>query len=307
MLRERKIQIVRQALKQQGKNLGEGEYAFFCPKHDHRPDRVVGQLGLNIDSGKFHCWSCGFSGKNLLPILEKGSQEYREYQLSLCEKVEQVEKWFEAPVLPREFRSLSRNWGGIFYRNAVSYLHERGLSDRDIFWWKLGYCEDGEYRGRIVIPSFDDIGLLNFFTARAIDPHNSWRYKNGNFSKDIIFNDYMIDWRNPVTLVEGPFDSFKAGENSIPVLGSFLSPGTKLFNRIVLAGIDVFIAFDADAEEKQNSVIESLLSYGVTSWAMRVKGKKDVGEMSKDEFSSLKRSAYRISAGSDFLRWKVTS
>ena len=32
--------------------------------------------------------------------------------------------------------------------------------------------------------------------------------------KNIIFNDLLIDWNKPITLVEGPFDSIKMG-NSI--------------------------------------------------------------------------------------------
>jgi hypothetical protein len=38
------------------------------------------------------------------------------------------------------------------------YLAKKRLTKADILKWKIGYCFSGEYRNRIIIPSFDDDG-----------------------------------------------------------------------------------------------------------------------------------------------------
>ena len=38
---------------------------------------------------------------------------------------------------------------------------------QDIIKWKIGYCFSGEYRNRIIIPSFNDNGDCSYFTIPA--------------------------------------------------------------------------------------------------------------------------------------------
>ena len=40
-------------------------------------------------------------------------------------------------------------------------LKKRGLSAHDIIKYNIGYCEDGEYTKKIIIPSYDLNGKLN--------------------------------------------------------------------------------------------------------------------------------------------------
>lgn len=292
-------------MKQPGRSLGNDEYAFFCPKHGARPDRVVGQLGINVSTDKFNCYSCGFSGKTLLFLFEKNSSEWNEYRESLAQhKPKEAVKRFETPVLPDEFRTLSKEWKSPYYSGAISYLRSRGVDFQDIVRWKLGYCEDGPYKNRIIIPSFDEMGFLNFFTGRSFYESKD-RYFNGNFCRDIIFNDYLVDWRNPVVITEGPFDAFKVVRNAIALQGSLLSTGTKLFNKIVLSGTSVFLALDQDAFEKQLDIAGNFMSYGSVCYIVPLGGRKDVGEMSKEEFSKAKVNAVRLQCELDLLKLRI--
>ena len=289
-----------------GKSLGHDEVAFFCPKHGARPDRVIGQLSVNLNTDKFHCWSCGFSGKKLTSLLEKGSEEWKEYveSLDLSKPEDKISKQYDTPKLPQEFRTLSKEWKSPYYSAAMSYLTKRGLSYEDILLWKLGYCEEGEYKNRIIIPSFDENGFLNFFTARSFYDGSS-RYKNGNFSKDIIFNDYLIDWKKSVTITEGPFDAFKIKDNVIALQGSSLTRGTKLFSKIVLSGVDVFFAMDSDAYNKQLKIIEELISYGTECRFVSLRGKKDAGEMTHEEFEDAKNHAFLVKNEFDLAKLRI--
>lgn len=307
MQRERKVQLLRQTFKQSGKNLGHDEIAFFCKNHGSNPNRVIGQLSVNLKTDKFHCWTCGLSGKNLLYLFEKNSPEWIEYRDELSGNKEvQEEKKFDVPALPKEFKSFSKVSRSLVYRAGMQYLNDRGLSQKEINLWKLGYCEDGDFRNRIIIPSFDELGFLNFFTGRALYD-SMQRYKNGNFSKDIIFNDYMIDWRKPVTVTEGPFDAFKVGKNAIALQGSLLSTGTKLFSKLVLSGVEVYFAMDKDAYFKQLSIIETMISYGVVCKFINIGKFKDVGEMTHEKFLEAKAKARTIRNDIDVLKMRMCS
>ena len=80
----------------------------------------------------------------------------------------------------------------------------------------------GDFAYRIVVPSYNSEGRLNYFVARAWVP-KKMKYKNPTAQKDeIIFNESLIDWEKDVYLCEGVFDSFFL-DNSLVLLGKKLS------------------------------------------------------------------------------------
>lgn len=308
MERERKLQAIRSTLGREEFSKGD-EFIFFCQPGVGRCQTVhhKPKLSVNLRTDHFHCWICGFSGRNLVPLLPRGSEERRAYLEELHgPKVEEPvpERTFEAPSLPAGFKSLSRPGRGPYHQAAMAYLADRGLGTDDILRWKLGYCEDGEYKNRIIVPSFDEYGRLNFCVGRAFydDPR---KYKHGLLSKDIIWNDYLVDWTKPVTVTEGPFDAFKAYDNVVALQGSLLSRRSKLFSKIVLSGVDTFFAMDDDAFDKQLGIVGNLVSYGVTCLLVPLGGRKDVGEMTKEEFVRAKGRAVPIRSESDLLKARV--
>ncbi len=297
---------MRELLGHETKRKGD-EIVFFCPKHGRKAGRTEGQLSVNLSSEEFNCWSCGFKGRNLVQLFVKGSPARREYIAEVESRTRPLtkpEKEFEPCVLPQEFRTLSRDWGSLHQRSALRYLFDRGLDLDDVFKWKLGYCESGEYAHRIIVPSFDEYGCLNFFTGRAYY-NNPRRYKTGNLCKDIIFNDYLIDWSKPLTITEGPFDAFKVGQNVAALQGNILAENSRLFTKIIFSGVDVYFAMDQDAFKRQLFLIEMLFSYGVNCYYVPLLGKKDVGEMSKDEFVHAKTKAFPAKSSTDLLKLRM--
>jgi DNA primase len=191
--------------------------------------------------------------------------------------------------LPEEFTSLcSKNIPatGIY---ASRYLEKRGLTKADILRWKIGYCFSGEYRNRIIIPSFDDSGDCSYFVARSYTG-DSYKYKNPRASKDIVFNELFINWNDDLVLVEGIFDALVAG-NAVPILGSTLRTNSELIRKIVLNDTPVYIALDPDAREKENKIIQTLLRYDIEMYKIDVSGYEDVGSMSKEIFKKRKNNA----------------
>jgi DNA primase len=190
--------------------------------------------------------------------------------------------------LPEEFISLAGAVPatGVY---AHKYLYSRGITKADILKWKIGYCFGGEYRNRIIIPSFNDDGDVSYFIARSYNG-DSYKYKNPRTSKNIVFNELYIDWNEDLTIVEGVFDAIIAG-NSVPILGSTLRSDSDLIRKIVYNDTPVYVALDPDAREKENKIIETLLKYDVELYKIDVSDHEDVGTMPKETFRERKQKA----------------
>jgi len=310
--REKKLRALRRVLgDEQIKKANE--VVFFCPRKeciDYVTKFNAPKLSVNLETDCFHCWVCEYKGRTLVPLLRmKGNTpELQEYldELDTSKGPHVVEeKQYDVPVLPEEFRTLSHEWNSPYYKCAMKYLSSRGVYERDIVRMKLGYCESGEYKYRIIVPSFDEFGELNFFSGRLFYGTNPLRYLHGNFCKDIVYNDYLIDWNKPIVLTEGPFDVIKAGENAIALQGNIINENRKLFRKIVTNGVDVYFAMDTDAFKKQLEIIELFMSYGVESYYVNLFGKKDVGSMSNAEFLAAKKKAIKVKTGFDLLKIRI--
>jgi DNA primase len=205
--------------------------------------------------------------------------------------------------IPTEYRTLVSEVYPLSSAPARKYLRERGISKQDIIQWKIGYCVSGEYSGRIIVPSFDEDGNLNYFIARSYD--GNWKkYMNPPASRNIVFNDLMIDWTEDIVIVEGVFDAIKAGKNSIPLLGSRLREDSILFQKIVKYNPKVYLALDPDAEIKSANLIKKMLTYGVELYKVEITPYSDVGEMSKDQFLERKAAAKPVSSSfGDFFEY----
>ena len=204
--------------------------------------------------------------------------------------------------LPSEFQTLTGRTHPASARVPLNYLRKRAVVEKDVLFWKIGYCASGEYKNRIILPSFDDDGYCNFFTSRTYDP-NIWPpYLNGPGNKDIIFNELLIDWEREVTLLEGVFDAIVAGENSIPLLGSTLREDSRLFRKIVINDTPVLLGLDADAHKKAMKLVKALLAYDVEVRLMDTSGYKDIGEMPRDVFQERKDKASFIDSDAYLLK-----
>jgi DNA primase len=195
----------------------------------------------------------------------------------------------ESVELPENFVSLCSGSVPATGKHAMRYLLSRGVTKRDIIKWKIGYCFDGEYRNRIIIPSFDENGDCSYFIARSYSG-DSYKYKNPRASRDIVFNDLFINWNSDLMLVEGVFDAIVCG-NAVPILGSTLRPGSDLLRKIVYNDTPIYIALDPDAAPKERRIIKMLLEYDIELYKIDVSGYEDVGSMPKEVFEERKNNA----------------
>ena len=273
------------------------ELLFACPKCGHHKRK----LSVNVDKNMFKCWVCDYRGRSIVRLVKRfGSytqlQKWR--QLSGGVELDRFCDLFSEDggedekskvLLPAEFRSLTSRKVSATGIQALNYLNSRGVTFEDIVRWKIGYCFEGEYRNRVVIPSFDDDGDTNFFIARSYTG-DSYKYKNPRASKNIVFNELYVDWTNDLMLVEGAFDAIVAG-NAVPLLGSTLQENSKLVRNIVYNDTPVFVALDPDAAKKERRLIQTLLKYDIELYKIDVSGYEDVGSMPKNIFQERKQNA----------------
>ena len=88
-------------------------------------------------------------------------------------------------------------------------------------------------------------------------------------------------------LVEGVFDAIVAG-NAVPILGSTLRADSVINQKIVYHDTPVYLAFDEDAQKKENQVIRMLIKYDIELYKIDTTGYDDVGSMSREVFEQRK-------------------
>lgn len=281
------------------------EHLFACPFCDHYKKK----LSINLKKNKFKCWVCDTSGNSLLYLFKRfgSTQQLMEWKklnniTDFSEMGDELEHLFDKPEekilpklrLPKEFISLANSATSLSCTSAKLYLNKRRIDKKDILYWKIGYCPKGQYAGRLIIPSFDLSGNVNYFIARSYD--GNWKkYLNPEVPKsEIIFNELYVDFTKPIVLVEGAFDAIVAGENSIPILGSTLKEDARLFQKIIQNNSTVYMALDPDATRKTNAIIEKFLRYGIKVYIIDISGFKDVGEMTKEQFKTKKENATEV-------------
>ena len=282
-------------------------YSSRCCGHHKK------KLSVNFDKNVAKCWTCDWRTKNLRRLVRRWGDishinRWKDFDAdielgdldNLFAKEEETSQRLD---LPSEFQTLTGRSHPPSARVPLNYLRKRAVEQKDVLFWKIGYCASGEYKNRIILPSFDDGGYCNFFTSRTYDP-NIWPpYMNGPGNKDIIFNELLIDWEREVTLVEGVFDAIVAGENSIPLLGSTLREDSKLFRKIVKNDTPVLLGLDNDAHKKAMKLVKALLAYDIEVRFMDTSGYKDIGEMSQEVFKERKEKATFID--SDAYLFKI--
>lgn len=296
MSEAKKLSIVKQILGSYYKN--NNEYLFHCPKCGHHKKK----LSVNFEKDVFKCWVCDYSSRTIRRLVRKYGNfrqktewnkftdhvEISSFEEKLFAKPKQQEE--QTIDLPPGFISLAnRNlpYNSLYARN---YLKSRGINKQDMIRWKIGYCTEGQYAGRIIIPSFNINGDCNYFTARTY--MDDWKkYFNPPISRDIIFNHLYLNFDEELCIVEGAFDAIVAGQNSVPLLGSTLREGSRLFQEIIKNDTPIYLALDPDAEKKAMNLVNKLLEYDIEIYKVNIDPYSDVGEMTKQEFKTRKEKA----------------
>jgi transcription elongation factor Elf1 len=248
-----------------GKQTSRGNHAYHCPfcKH-HKPKMEVNFTENKKGHNPWHCWVCNTRGKTIPNLLKK---------IEAYDKIEEAKKLIPQGsfveevivknnlILPQEYTPFIDNPSSLMARHAYAYLKRRGVTKEDMIKYHMGYCESGEYKNMVVIPSYDAIGNLNYFTARSFEKEPFRKYKNPSVSRDIVPFEMFINWNSPLVLCEGPFDAIAIKRNAIPLLGKNIQ--TNLMKKIVSSKVEkIYIALDSDAIKSSLKFCEKFMNEG---------------------------------------------
>ena len=251
-----------------------------CRENKGSSEDVKKNLEINLKLGVFQCWSCSQYDYNdmhvSLPKLIKlyGNEtllkEYYEaiddlknsdlYKLEVEKGEFSIAHTFgekEYVKLPPNYRKFNPNKPNP--TKALEYLSKRNIGWDIITEFNLGYTifdeNNKQASSRIIIPSFNQYGELNYWTGRDFTSlEHRQKYFNPQVErKSIIFNEEKIQWDADITLVEGPFDHIVV-PNSIPLLGKNLKQDFKLYQKLITkanANINIFLDNDCPDDIKK--------------------------------------------------------
>ncbi len=279
------------------------ELEFPCPCCIDREGQAEARkhnLAVNLQKQVFQCWKCSSMGEPMKGSIIKLIRMYGNDAL-LAEYKDTIRSIHESDLyklhfnkedfnidtsmivkedlkLPSTFQLFDRNKKNHY--GALKYVMERGLTWDILEKYKMGYTlreEDDrmrKYSYRVIIPSYDRLGELNYWVGRDFLPKNDQfertKYANPKAEKkEIIFNEEKVQWDADITLVEGAFDHIVV-PNSIPLLGKALDTDYKLYWELITrANANVNIWLDNDAQTTAK-VIYSLLNHGRLNGKIRI-------------------------------------
>jgi len=268
-----------------------GNYSFKCPFCTHHKNKLEINCITNAKSeNPWHCWVCEAKGKTIRALFKKTkvpSNKIAELNMIIAPGKDEKQVISTMLELPKEFISLNNidnldKVTSLEARRATRFLKNRGITQEDITKYNIGFCYEGPYKDRVIIPSYDENGIINYFIARAfID--GIQKYKNPpSDAKSAIGWELYINWDAPIVLVEGVFDALTIKRNVIPLFGKIIHE--KLMKKLVRSTVNrVYIALDPDAIKNALKHAELLMSYNKEVYLVELDG-KDANEIGFERF-----------------------
>ena len=279
------------------------EYMYWSPFVSHHKQK----LQVNVHNQNWHCWVSNTGGRTLFQLFKKVNASHQHFD-ELKELVGDTPRYkiktdakVDVVQLPIEFKPLWNGGDSIVKRHALSYLYKRNIDDSDILKYNIGYCDTGLYSNRIIIPSYDSNGTLNFFVGRDFYS-STMKYRNSPTTKDIIGFDLFINWDEPIILCEGVFDAMAFKRNAIPLFGKTVMK--TLQKKIVESRVKtIYLALDNDAIGDATKISEHFINNDIKVKMMKFEEK----DPSETGFKSLLYliNRTRQTKFSDLMRLKL--
>jgi DNA primase len=272
----------------------KGQISFDCPVCsqeikglDHGDGK--GNLEINYKYNVFKCWVCSESHEthgSIYKLIKKfgNPRQLKKYELLKPDETEdRANRVYKKVKLPKEFISFKDASAGLKmtpqYKQAYNYIKSRNITDMMLQMYNIGFCYNGEYENRIIIPSYDENKYLNYFVARSYLTKTKLKYKNPEAQKEtIIFNEHLIKWDEPIYIVEGAFDSIFL-PNAVPMLGKFMSDN--LFNKLYDNAKKITIILDPDAWKDAERLYHKINCGKLMGkvWIAKLEGDKDIADL----------------------------
>ena len=271
----------------------KSQWEFNCPSPTCRHDVDKYNLAYKASSFVYKCWKCKYSGFVYRLVNDYGKpNDLNRLKLVLPEYKAQNFNIFKKPEinydsitceLPEGYEPLSVLKDSQLYRMAYDYtVNTRKITPSQIDKYKIGYTEYGSRKYRIILPSLNSIGKVNYFEARSymLNPKIPYYKPSYPDAQDIIYNEFYINWNLSIYIVEGVFDSIRI-PNSIPLLGKGISQ--LLIKKLLEHNSRVVMCLDKDAFKDSVDIYDTLMSLGLDVFFIDLANQKDISKLFEDE------------------------
>lgn len=207
------------------------------------------KLSISPEKKCYHCWKTDKSGplwklvikingcskkEALEEIYEINSIDHFESKIDYLKKqIDKQQKTNKNKVIdyPEGFKFINYDLMGEINIRALKYcVTERKI---DPVKWKLGYCYEGKYNRRLIIPFYNKDGKFIYFIARALYNQEN-KYVNPSVEdeeidvkkEEVLFShDWDFDGKD-IIIVEGALDAItliELGFNAVSIQGKSIS------------------------------------------------------------------------------------
>lgn len=239
-------------------------------------------LEVSLSLGKYHEWTTDFAGNISKLIKYWGGKELLEEYYSIVKELKES-KFFQLNLfqddgsngytsdyirLPETFTKIDLNT--CRDKRLVEYLKKRHIEQDLIDYYNIGYTTWNEpkwsLRNRIIIPSYDINGDLNYWIGRDyVNKKGSHKTKYLNCDADknaIVLHEDKIRWDADIVLVEGVLDCIYYS-NTIALMGKFLKNTGELFYQLYeKSNARIIICLDSDTTIEETKRIYKVLNVG---------------------------------------------
>lgn len=257
------------------------QYQFNCPNCAEENGGIDNKYNLEVSFslGKYHCWSCGIAGRLSKLIKTYGGKSAHDDYIRIINEIKES-KYYDLELfkdncelfeeqflkLPRTFEKI--NFDKCSDKYLIQYLNKRKITQDIIDFYNIGFTgwdgEDYPWRNRIIVPSYDYGGDLNYYVGRTYKPNDKRvKYRNCDFDKNnIILHEDKIKWDCDIYLVEGVFDCLYY-YNTISMMGKSIINGSALYSNLFRkANANVVICLDGDTNIDETKRIYKMLNTG---------------------------------------------
>lgn len=226
-------------------------------------------MGAHIGKSVVNCFKCSYSNSIINFIMEIEGKNIGE----IWQMIKTMPQLTDYSYRKRSFRSklsnakvnhykllpLRQNRRSYTENMAFNYLKKRGIGKDEMELWKFGTSTSEKYFGRIIIPFIEDDRII-YFVARSFMNRNPKYLNPGkdemNIGKSELLYNYELACRfDTLNIVEGVFDVYGAGKNSVAIMGKVLSDMQLLK---ILAGKFKKVNVMLDAGEPERKAAQEL-------------------------------------------------
>lgn len=260
--------------------------------HESRPDCNI-YIGENTDLtyGYFRCFACDAKGsfvEFVRSCFDSSIEFAKSWLINNFGKESDSYLSLGDPIVLNKHTKVSNLDKSILenYQDWHPYLAQRKLSRETCKQFKIKY--DPYYR-QILFPCFDEHDNLILLPKRSID--TKIFYIDKDRPKPLYCLDYIIKNNiKQIIITEGPFDCLTCYEYGAPAVATLGTISDYQIDQLNKSNISViYTMFDNDSAGRRfTEILKNKISKRIIVNEIQLPaGKKDVNELSKEEFQNL--------------------